>query len=92
MSEIRSKEFNHFISVVSIAVFCLSIVCVGIFGFMFFNNYQENLRLKEEYDRMQQEYQEVQDIYENTDENGYYHVYSDGELVIYDVGGTIIIK
>ena len=34
----------------------------------------------------------LQEVYNSTDEEGCYHVYSDGEMVIYDAGGTIIIK
>lgn len=92
MNKIRSKQVNHLISVLSIAIFCLSIFALIVYGVIFIKNYQDNQRLKEEYAQMQQEYENLQETYENTDEEGYYHVYSDGELVIYDVGGTIIIK
>ena len=92
MNEVKSKQFNHFISVTSIAIFCLSIVCLGIFGFILINNYQENVRLKEEYDKMQAEQERIEEMSYKTDEDGYYNVYGEDELVIYDVGGTIIIK
>ena len=92
MSEVKSKQFNHFISVTSIAIFCLSIVCLGIFGFILINNYQENVRLKEEYDKMQADQERIEEMSYKTDEDGYYNVYAEDELVIYDVGGTIIIK
>ena len=92
MSEIRSKKFNHFISVGSIAIFCLSILCLGVFAFLIYNNYQENERLKAEYEAMKQEQERIEEMYLNTDEDGFYNVYSEDEVVIYDVGGTIIIK
>ena len=41
---------------------------------------------------MKQEQERIEEMYLNTDEDGFYSVYSEDEVVIYDVGGTIIIK
>ena len=92
MRKIRSRQTNHLISVLSIAIFCLSIFCLVVFGIVFVKQIQDNQRLQDEYQQVKEEYDNLQEIYTNTDEDGCYHVYSDGEMVIYDVGGTIIIK
>lgn len=91
MARAKSKRFNHLISVISIVVFGLSIILIGSVGVICFNNYQENKRLEERYQQKVEEYETVKSFYDDTDEDGYYNVYSDGELVIYEVGGRIII-
>ena len=92
MHKIRSKQTNHLISVLSIAVFCLSIFCLIVFGIVFVKQIQDNQRLQDEVQHVREEFENLQEVYNNTDEDGCYHVYSDGEMVIYDAGGTIIIK
>lgn len=91
MARAKSKRFNHLISVISIVVFGLSIILIGSVGVICFNNYQENKKLEERYQQKVEEYETVKSFYDDTDEDGYYNVYSDGELVIYEVGGRIII-
>ena len=91
MARAKSKRFNHLISVISIVVFGLSIILIGSVSVICFNNYQENKRLEERYQQKVDEYETVKSFYDDTDEDGYYNVYSDGELVIYEVGGRIII-
>ena len=91
MARAKSKRFNHLISVISIVVFGLSIILIGSVSVICFNNYQENKRLEERYQQKVEEYETVKSFYDDTDEDGYYNVYSDGELVIYEVGGRIII-
>lgn len=88
---VRSKQTNHLISILCLSVFGLSLFCAGIFGIVLFRQYQENERLQRQYDEMQEEYRNIQEMYDNTDDEGYYNAYSDGELVIYGVGGTIIV-
>ena len=59
---------------------------------------QKEQELQQLYQKIQQayqdrveEYEHIKDIVGNIDENGYYNVYSDGELIIYGEGDDIVI-
>ena len=56
-----------------------------------YQQYKENISLQQAYQDRVEEYEHIKDIVGNLDENGYYNVYSDGELIIYGEGDDIVI-
>lgn len=84
MAKKLSKRTNRLISVICLSVFIFSLVCVGFVGYSIYQTYQENQRLQAEYDKMQKDAEYINGILANTDDDGYYNVYSkDGVMVIY---------
>lgn len=92
MKKRLSKNVNRVISVVCLAVFAVSLVCVGSISYSIIASYRENERLKEEYKEVLQEVARLQEEENKVDNDGYYNVYSNGEeMVVYGNGQTIII-
>ena len=91
MKKILSSQTNRVISIVSLSIFIASIILLVIFLVFYYQQYKENISLQQAYQDRVEEYEHIKDIVGNLDENGYYNVYSDGELIIYGEGDDIVI-
>lgn len=79
-----TRRTNRLISIICVCIFTFSLVCLGSVLYSIYQTYQENERLKEEYQRIQEEMEYMEKLFDKVDKDGYYNVYADGELVIYD--------
>ncbi len=91
MKKRLSSQTNRVISIVSLSIFIASIILLVIFLVFYYQQYKENISLQQAYQDRVEEYEHIKDIVGNLDENGYYNVYSDGELIIYGEGDDIVI-
>ena len=91
MKKRLSSQTNRVISIVSLSIFIASIILLVIFLVFYYQQYKENISLQQAYQDRVEEYEHIRDIVGNIDENGYYNVYSDGELIIYGEGDDIVI-
>lgn len=91
MKKRLSSQTNRVISIVSLSIFIASIILLVIFLVFYYQQYKENISLQQAYQDRIEEYEHIKDIVGNIDENGYYNVYSDGELIIYGEGDDIVI-
>lgn len=91
MKKRLSSQTNRVISIVSLSIFIASIILLVIFLVFYYQQYKENISLQQAYQDRVEEYEHIKDIVGNLDENGYYSVYSDGELIIYGEGDDIVI-
>ncbi len=91
MKKRLSSQTNRVISIVSLSIFIASIILLVIFLVFYYQQYKENISLQQAYQDRVEEYEHIKDIVGNIDENGYYNVYSDGELIIYGEGDDIVI-
>lgn len=91
MKKRLSSQTNRVISIVSLSIFIASIILLVIFLVFYYHQYKENISLQQAYQDRVEEYEHIKDIVGNIDENGYYNVYSDGELIIYGEGDDIVI-
>lgn len=91
MKKRLSSQTNRVISIVSLSIFIASIILLVIFLVFYYQQYKENISLQQAYQDRVEEYEHIKDIVGNLDEDGYYNVYSDGELIIYGEGDDIVI-
>lgn len=91
MKKRLSSQINRVISIVSLSIFIASIILLVIFLVFYYQQYKENISLQQAYQDRVEEYEHIKDIVGNIDEDGYYNVYSDGELIIYGEGDDIVI-
>ncbi len=91
MKKRLSSQTNRVISIVSLSIFIASIILLVIFLVFYYQQYKENISLQQAYQDRVEEYEHIKDIVGNIDEDGYYNVYSDGELIIYGEGDDIVI-
>lgn len=91
MKKRLSSQTNRVISIVSLSIFIASIILLVIFLVFYYQQYKDNISLQQAYQDRVEEYEHIKDIVGNLDENGYYNVYSDGELIIYGEGDDIVI-
>ena len=91
MKKRLSSQTNRVISIVSLSSFIASIILLVIFLVFYYQQYKENISLQQAYQDRVEEYEHIKDIVGNIDEDGYYNVYSDGELIIYGEGDDIVI-
>ena len=91
MKKRLSSQTNRVISIVSLSIFIASIILLVIFLVFYYQQYKENISLQQAYQDRVEEYEHIKDIVGNIDENGYYNVYSDGELIIYGEGDDIVL-
>ena len=84
MAKKLSKRSNRLISVMCICIFAFSLVCLGSVLYSLYETYQENERLQSEYQQIQQEMQYMEELFNKVDKDGYYNVYADGDIIVYD--------
>lgn len=92
MAPKRSKRANRLISYLCILGFALSLVCVAIFGVALIKENIKNRQLLEQQQALTEEYNHLQELYNNVDDDGYFNVYTDGEMIVYGNGSTITIQ
>jgi len=92
MKKKLSRSANRIISISCLAIFFISLVCLGTFTYRIYASYRENERLKQEYQNLLQEIARLEEYDFKVDDDGYYNVYSNGEeMVVYGNGETVII-
>ena len=84
MTKKLSKRSNRLISVMCICIFAFSLVCLGSVLYSLHQTYLENERLQSEYQQIQQEMQHMEELFNKVDKDGYYNVYADGDIIVYD--------
>lgn len=92
MKKIMSKKTNRTFSFVCIGVFVLSLACIAFFVGAIIKQTFEKQELLAQQERLEEEYNRLLQIYDNVDENGYYNVYTDGEMIVYGNGSTVEFK
>lgn len=91
MAKKLSKRSNRLISIICVCIFAFSLVCLGSVLYSIYNTYQENERLMSEYQQIQEEMKYMEELFDKIDKNGYYNVYTNGDIVVYDGEETPII-
>mgnify|MGYP003462671546 FL=1 len=78
---------------ICIAIFAISLVCVGFFVVEIINQNKQKQDLLRRQEEITQEYNHIRDIYDNNvDDDGYFNVYTDGDMIVYGTGSTIQIS
>lgn len=86
-----SKKTNRLISILCLGVFCLSISMLGIMVGKICKIYFENQELNQKYEAIKEEAERIEQIYNNVDDEGFYNVYGNGDMIIYGENEIIII-
>ncbi len=91
--KVQSKKVNRILSLICIAIFAISLVCVGFFAVEIINQNKQKQDLLRRQEEITQEYNHIRDIYDNNvDDDGYFNVYTDGDMIVYGTGSTIQIS